>query len=147
MEKQKMVEALTGGIAGLFAFFANLTWELIFIWIILMTIDIVTGIIKAGKEGGFKSREMKLGLLRKVGEFFLMVALLLGERVLQLIGINIPVASVFIGAFCFKEISSILENAIGTGINIPPVITKWFKDNNKRINTIETKEENQKEGE
>lgn len=140
MEKQKAIEGLVGGLTGLVAFFSELKWEMILIWIVLMGIDIVTGIIKAGKNGGYKSRNMKLGLIKKAGEFFLMVALLLGERILQLMGINIPVAAVFIGAFSFKEIGSIVENAMGTGIRIPAVVSKWFSDNTKRINSTNPKE-------
>lgn len=125
--KKNIIEIIIGSLAGLGAYFCNLNWEIIIIWIMLMLVDIITGVIKSFKNGNFCSHDMKVGMLKKVGEFFLLFALILGQRVAMLNGINVPVGTIFVGAFCFKELASVIENSIGMDIKIPAVIAKWFK--------------------
>ncbi len=125
--KNSFIDIILGSFLGLCAYLAGLNWEIIIIWVILMSVDIITGVIKSFKNGNFSSHEMKVGMLKKVGEFFLLFALILGQRVAMLNGINVPVGTIFIGAFCFKELASIIENSIGMDIKLPNVIMKWFK--------------------
>lgn len=115
-----------GALAGLGAYLAGLNWEMIIIWFALVCVDIIIGVICASKKGEFKSSKMKLGLLTKIGEFFLLFALVLVQRVAILNNINVPVGSVFIGAFCFKEFASIVESSIDIGIGLPNVVKNWF---------------------
>lgn len=123
-----------GALTGLFAYIAGLNWELIIIWFALVCVDIIIGVIYAAKNGEFESRKMKIGLLTKVGEFFLLFALVLIQRVAIINGINVPIASVFIGAFCFKEFASIFETATKAGIRVPEVVQNWFKIAHESIN-------------
>lgn len=123
-----------GGLMGLYAYFVGLNWEIIFIWITLMILDIMTGVIKAAKNKNFSSKDMKKGLYKKAGEFFLLFALILGQRVGIIVGIDIPVAPIFIGAFSFKDLGSIIENAIDIGVGVPSIVKKWFKIANDSIN-------------
>lgn len=125
---------ILGALAGLGAYIAGLNWELIIIWFALVCVDVIVGVIYAGKNGEFESREMKIGLATKAGEFFLLFALVLIQRVAIINNINVPVASVFIGAFCFKEFASILETATKSGINVPKVVQNWFKIAHESIN-------------
>lgn len=123
-----------GALAGLLAYLSGLNWELIIIWFALVCIDITTGVIYSAKNGEFKSRKMKIGLATKVGEFFLLFALVLIQRVAIINNINVPVASIFIGAFCFKEFASIFETAIDAGIKVPRVVKNWFEIAHESIN-------------
>lgn len=123
-----------GAIAGLVAYFSGLNWELIIIWFALVCVDIIIGVIYAAKNEEFESRKMKIGLATKAGEFFLLFALVLIQRVAIINNINVPVASVFIGAFCFKEFASILESSIEVGINVPEVVRNWFKIAHESVN-------------
>lgn len=113
---------------------AGLNWELIIIWFCLVIVDVIIGVIHSAKNGEFESRQMKIGLATKAGEFFLLFALVLIQRVAILNNINVPIASVFIGAFCFKEFASILETATKSGINVPAVVKNWFKVARESIN-------------
>ena len=134
MKEETILKAVQYVMGGLIAYFYSLNWELIFIWIILMFIDIITGILKGAKTKDFTSRNMKVGLIKKAGEFFLLFALLLCQRVAQINNMDVPIGTVFIGAFCFKELSSIIENSIVLDIGIPSVIMNWFKESNDSLN-------------
>lgn len=118
---------LIGGLTGLISYAAGLPFELLYCWLILMIIDVVTGIISSCLQGNFSSREMKYGLFRKVYDVAIMIALLIIQRVAELNGINIPFGSIIVGAFCFKELSSILENYILAGGKVPDIVVSWLK--------------------
>ncbi|WP_053957174.1 phage holin family protein [Inediibacterium massiliense] len=127
-------KTISCALGGLGAYLCGLNWEIIFIWFFLMTIDTITGVIKAMKDGQFSSKDMKDGLYKKAGEFFLIFALILGQRVAQINGINVPVGSVFTGAFCFKDLGSILENVVDMKVDVPEIIKRWLKISNESIN-------------
>jgi toxin secretion/phage lysis holin len=122
-----IIEVILGALTGLGTYFCGLNWEIILIWGFLMTIDIISGVIKAMKKGTFASSDMKMGLFKKAGEFLLLLSLTLFQRVAEINGITMPIGSVFIGAFCFKELTSIIENCIDMDINLPDVVMNWFK--------------------
>jgi toxin secretion/phage lysis holin len=137
------IKAITGAMAGLGAYICGLNWELLTIWGILANIDIITGVIKAKKNADFNSHDMKIGLWKKCGELFLIIALIFIQRVAEIVNISVPIGNLFVGAFCFKEFGSIIENAIGMDIDLPIVVTKWFKVANAAANQFENgKDEN-----
>ncbi len=127
-------QGFVAGLSGLLAYAAGLAWEIIFIWLLLALIDMLTGVIKARKNEAFKSAEMRNGLYKKASEAFLIVGLILTQRVAMYMGIDVPIATVFIGAFCFKEFASIMENAISMDIKIPQIVRKWFNNANNAVN-------------
>lgn len=110
---------------GLFA--CGLNWQLLIIWFLLMIIDIVTGNMKHSSKGNWSSKDMKLGLLKKVAEFFLLVALVLGQKVFEMSGVKLPAGEIFAGIFAVKELGSIIENCIQMGVNVPESVMKWFR--------------------
>jgi polar amino acid transport system substrate-binding protein len=124
---------ITGSLTGLISYIVGLPWELLIIWTILMIIDIITGNIKAAKENNWSSKEMKIGLLKKCVEISVMFSILLIQRVCIINGINIPVGSVVVGIFCFKEFGSIVENYTQMGGELPKSIMNWFKVTKKQI--------------
>lgn len=125
---------VSGAIAGFIAYLCDLNWELIMIWFALMVIDVIYGVTTANKKGEYKSRIMKEGLFNKVGEFFLLFTMILVQRVAIINGIKVPVSGFFIGAFCFKEATSILETYMKAGHKLPASVEKWFKVANEQIN-------------
>lgn len=137
--KNDFITTILGALTGLGSYFCGLNWEIIFIWMALLAIDIITGVIKSLKDKKFNSHDMRIGLLKKGDECLLLIALILIQRVAQINSINIPVGSIFIGAFCFKELGSIIENNISMNIKLPNIIIKWFKVANETINQDQEK--------
>jgi len=113
------------GIHNLVQSIGNFDWELLFVWSLLMAIDIVTGYISACKRGCVSSRFMRTGLYRKMLDTMAILAILLMQSVVYYLGIGAPIGPVLIGAFCLKELTSILENT-GTKA-LPKVVQKWLQ--------------------
>jgi toxin secretion/phage lysis holin len=116
-----------GALTGLGAWFLGLPWELLYLWVLLMILDIITGVISACLQGNFSSREMKFGLFRKTLDIAIMVAILTIQRVASLNGFDVPIGSIIVGAFCIKEGTSIIENYAKSGGKLPITIQNWLK--------------------
>lgn len=87
----------------------------------LMAIDILTGLLYAWSTETFKSKKMRSGLSKKVGEIAILV---IGE--LFSYGMRIPpVIMAGISAYIiFMEFMSIMENLKKLGVPIPGFIAK-----------------------
>lgn len=132
-----------GALTGLGTYFLGLPWQILYIWVGLMIIDIITGVIKACINGNFSSREMKTGLYRKSFDIMVMLAILLIQQVANLNGITLPIGSIVVGAFCFKELGSILENYAQAGGTLPQSVQNWLKVLGQKIeNKVEDQGEN-----
>ena len=116
-----------GALCGIGTWTLGLPWELLYLWIILMILDIITGVISTCLQGEFSSREMKFGLFRKTLDVAIMIALLVIQRVAYLNGFDVPIGSIIVGAFCFKEGTSIIENYGKAGGKLPKTIRNWLK--------------------
>ncbi len=138
MRQTTLNEGIIGGLGGLTAYLFGLNWELIFIWIIIMILDIISGIIK-GKKLGWDSHKFKAGLLMKAYEALVILALLMLDRALSLMGIGIALGSIIIGAFILIDMLSILENGVQLGVKLPQVIVNYVSRAESIIN--EPKEE------
>ena len=104
----------------------NFYWELLFVWCLLMTLDIASGYVKACKYGTIASGVMRSGIYRKVLDTLAVLAILLMQSVASYIGITAPVGPILVGAFCFKELTSILENAAGENGALPEAVKRWL---------------------
>lgn len=100
--------------------FRNEFWILI-LPVSLMAIDILTGLLYAWSTETFKSKKMRSGLSKKVGEIAILV---IGE--LFSYGMRIPpVIMAGISAYIiFMEFMSIMENLKKLGVPIPGFISK-----------------------
>lgn len=100
--------------------FRNEFWILI-LPVSLMAIDIITGLLYAWSTETFKSKKMRSGLSKKVGEIAILV---IGE--LFSYGMRIPpVIMAGISAYIiFMEFMSIMENLKKLGVPIPGFIAK-----------------------
>ena len=123
-----------GALCGIVTWALGLPWELLQLWVLLMILDIITGVISACLQSEFSSREMKFGLFRKTLDVVIMIALLIIQRVACLNGFDVPIGSIIVGAFCFKEGTSIIENYGKAGGKLPKTIKNWLKVLGQKIN-------------
>ena len=112
----------------------NFYWELLFIWCLLMAIDIATGYIKACKHHTAASGIMRAGIYRKMLDTFSILAILLMQSVVSYLEVSAPIGPILVGAFCFKELTSILENAAGEKGALPKAVKKWLEQTRKFFN-------------
>lgn len=95
-------------------------------YLIFVGIDLITGMIKAYKTEGFKSRKLRDGLLHVVAELLAIVFATVLDYVLN---INILVMSMKL-LLVWKEAVSIVENLGLIGVQIPTVIKNKIQDLN-----------------
>jgi len=100
--------------------FTNEIWVLI-IPVSLMAIDFITGLMYAWSTNTFKSKKMRSGLTKKVGEI---ATLVIGE--LFSYGMKIPpMIMAGISAYIiFMELMSVMENLKKMGVPIPGFIAR-----------------------
>ena len=120
---QDILMGVLQGATGLAGSIAGFDWELLFIWCLLMAIDIASGYIKACKQYKVSSAIMRSGIYKKMLDTFSILAILLMQGVVSYMGIGAPVGPILIGAFCFKELTSILENAAS---GLPKAVQNWL---------------------
>lgn len=109
--------------------FANEMW-VIMIPIVLMGIDIITGLLNAWLKGEVKSSILRKGLAKKIGEICVII---IGE--LFVTGLSLP-AAVSSGISLYliiMELISICENLEKLGVPIPKFIKKALATESKEI--------------
>ena len=109
--------------------FTNIWWT-IFTPLILIVIDVLTGIIIAWRNNDFQSSKMRAGLSKKFGEI---VYVLVGIVTKFALGIDL-ILYFAVGYICLMEVSSLAENCDKLGVKIP-------KKLQEKLNNIEDKEE------
>ncbi|WP_203289861.1 phage holin family protein [Metabacillus sp. cB07] len=87
---------------------------------LLMLVDIITGIMRAIKEKRLRSRKAMYGYARKVGVFALIIVANIIDTIL---GLNGLVAYGTVMFYLLNEILSIVENLSQIGMKIPAIIT------------------------
>ena len=109
--------------------FTNLWWAIL-APMILIVIDVLTGIVIAWRNNDFKSAVMRTGLSKKFGE---LVYVLVG--ILTKFALDTDLILYFaVGYICLMEISSLAENCDKLGVDIPD----WLKE---KLNNNKDKEE------
>ena len=104
--------------------FTNIWWA-IFTPLILIIIDIATGVVISLKNGDFKSSKMREGLSKKFGE---LVYILIGILTKYALGTEL-ILYFAVGYICLMEISSLAENCDKLGVKMPKKLKE--KLNNK----------------
>lgn len=94
--------------------FTNLWWA-IFTPMILIILDVLTGIIIAWKNNDFKSAVMRAGLSKKFGE---LVYVLVGILTKFALGTEL-ILYFTVGYICLMELSSLAENCDKLGVKMP----------------------------
>jgi len=104
--------------------FTNIYWAIL-APMLLIIIDILTGLVIAWRNGDFKSSVMRAGLSKKFGE---LVYVLVGILTKFALGTEL-ILYFAVGYICLMEISSLAENCDRLGVKIPPKLKE--KLNNK----------------
>ena len=125
---QEIYSGVQQGLVGLADNIAGFDWELLFIWCLLLAIDITSGYLRACKQHKVSSAIMRSGIYKKMLDTFSILAILLMQGVVSQMGITTPIGPILVAAFCFKELTSILENAAGGTDALPKVIQKWLEN-------------------
>lgn len=104
--------------------FTNLWWTIL-APLILIIIDVLTGVVIAWRNNDFQSSKMRAGLSKKFGE---LVYVLVGILTKYALGTDL-ILYFAVGYICLMEISSLAENCDKLGVKMP----KQLKDklNNK----------------
>lgn len=84
--------------------------------LLLMALDIVTGIFKAFKNGNLWSRKSLFGYARKV---LILVVIILANVIDQILGLNGAVAYATVLFYIANEGLSIMENLAAVGVIVP----------------------------
>lgn len=87
----------------------------------LMGLDIITGLVKAWSNEEFKSKKMRTGLSKKIGEIAIIVIGELFQYSLTLPTYIMTCVSLYI---TFMELMSNVENLNELGVPLPAFITK-----------------------
>ena len=83
--------------------------------LLLIVLDVLTGVVIAWKNNDFKSAKMRAGLSKKFGE---LVYVLVGIMTKFALGIDLLLYFT-VGYICIMEISSLAENCDKLGVKMP----------------------------
>lgn len=101
--------------------------------VIMICTDFVTGILKAFIRKDLQSREMMVGMIRKI---LIMVCVCLAFEVDKALALhaanaglnyNIDLRLFVIIYFCVEELLSILENMVVIGVPVPKFVTQFLR--------------------
>jgi toxin secretion/phage lysis holin len=87
--------------------------------ILLMVVDVITGIFKAWKLKDLRSRNALFGYARKIAIFGIIIVANIVDRILDLNGM---VATATVLFYMVNEVLSIVENAGKIGLPVPQII-------------------------
>lgn len=94
--------------------FTNLWWAIL-APLILIIIDVLTGVVIAWRNNDFQSSKMRAGLSKKFGE---LVYVLVGILTKYALGTDL-ILYFTVGYICIMEISSLAENCDKLGVKMP----------------------------
>ena len=119
METQIKAAAAVGGAIVSFLFGG---WtQLMTVLVVFIVIDFISGVALAAKEGRAASRELWLGVTRKIGTLAIVAVAHLLDTI---IGDAHLIRDAAIFFYLAGELLSLIENAGQLGVPIPPVVTK-----------------------
>lgn len=160
-----MNETMITAKAAIAAFFAAvgtfLGWKgiMALTWVLLMTIDWISGTAAARKNGEWKSSISRDGAWHKAGSVLVIMLAFIADFIMGIMVPHIPVlniqwpeflAPLVLAWYIVTELGSILENAIKLGAPVPVWIVKIFDATLKMADNIGDKlldiqEKNEKE--
>lgn len=102
--------------------------------IVLMVIDIITGIFKAAKNNNLWSRKSLFGYARKILIFLVIITANVIDQILNLGGV---LTFITVSFYLYNEGLSILENLAEVGVPVPAGLAEKLKvmneENEKRL--------------
>lgn len=109
--------------------FVNITWAII-TPLILIILDVLSGVVIAWKNNDFKSSKMRTGLSKKFGEILYII---IGIVTKLALGTDI-VLYFLVGYITLMEVSSLIENIDKLGVPIPDKIKSKINNNSEKEN-------------
>lgn len=107
--------------------FTNIWWTIL-APMILIIIDVFTGIVIAWKNDDFKSAKMRTGLSKKFGE---LVYILVG--ILTKFALDTDLILYFVVLYiCLMEVSSLAENCDKLGVKMPDKLKEKLNNNEEK---------------
>ncbi len=106
--------------------FTSLWWAIL-APMILIIIDVITGVIIAWRDNNFQSAKMRAGLSKKFGE---LVYVLIGILTKFALGTELILYFTVI-YICLMEISSLAENCDKLGVKMPDKLKEKLNNNSK----------------
>lgn len=107
--------------------FTNLWWAIL-APMLLIIIDVLTGVVIAWKNNDFKSAKMRAGLSKKFGE---LVYVLVGILTKFALGTEL-ILYFTVGYICFMEISSLAENCDKLGVKMPDKLKEKLNNDKEK---------------
>ena len=104
--------------------FTNVWWAIL-APMVLIVIDVLTGIVIAWKNNDFKSAKMRAGLSKKFGE---LVYVLVGILTKFALGTEL-ILYFTVGYICLMELSSLAENCDKLGVKMPDKLKEKLNNN------------------
>lgn len=92
----------------------------------LVFADVMSGMLKAWKNGRFKSRTLRDGMFASIGELFVLILCIFFANLMPLAIVE-GVVFAILTFMIVKEISSILENLVATGVRLPNWLVKGLQ--------------------
>lgn len=113
-------------------------WWVLFTPLIIMGIDVVTGVVTAWAKQVFNASIMRTGLAKKVGEIMILV---IGELVSYSLMLPDTIMNCISFYIIFMEIMSILENIDELGIPVPKFVRDVINNVDDKLQNGDKKEE------
>ena len=104
--------------------FTNIWWAIL-APMILIVIDVLTGMVIAWRNNDFKSAKMRTGLSKKFGE---LVYVLVGILTKFALGTEL-ILYFTVGYICLMELSSLAENCDKLGVKMPDKLKEKLNNN------------------
>lgn len=112
----------------------QITTEILYyVFTVLVTFDVATGVGKAWKLGKLKSRTLRDGLFGSMAE---LLALILCMSATKLIPATSFIVFAILIYMILKELTSVVENLIEMGAKLPSWLIKGLQINTDRINDM-----------
>lgn len=94
--------------------------NMILTYFIFKVLDMGLGLLKTWKNGNYKSRKMRDGIVSWIAELVGIVFVLIIDLIL---GLNAMLSGVTLALFIYKEAGSILENLLECGVELPNMVS------------------------
>lgn len=99
-------------------------WWAIFTPLILIVLDVLTGVIIAWRNNDFQSAKMRAGLSKKFGELVYVLVGIVSKFALG----NQLILTFAVGYIALMEVSSLAENCDKLGVRIPGKLGEYLKE-------------------
>ena len=104
--------------------FIGIDWKYFILLLIIMGVDIVTGIMKAIKQGNLITKTAWIGYAKKVGVFCIIIV---ASVIDQILGLSGAMAYTTVLFYIATEGLSIVENLAELGVSMPKGILDKLK--------------------